>query len=166
MPLLDESDINSEIENLSEWNYIEKTITKDYSFDTYLSGIDFVNKLALIASVFLYFSAPWVTVIFTNDLAIQTIASNYLQMICLIFPMISIGITVGRILNGLGLGMPSLVITIIRVVGVAGPLAYYFVYILNKPLEWMWYSMIISAIIASIISSIWLKVAFKKLLPA
>ena len=35
MPLLDESDINSEIENLPEWNYIEKTITKDYSFDRY-----------------------------------------------------------------------------------------------------------------------------------
>lgn len=49
MPLLDESDIVSEIENLSEWNYIEKTITKNYSFDSYLSGIDFVNKLALIA---------------------------------------------------------------------------------------------------------------------
>ena len=49
MPLLDESDINLEIENLPEWNYIEKTITKDYSFDTYLLGIDFVNKLALIA---------------------------------------------------------------------------------------------------------------------
>ena len=128
-------------------------------------GISRSIFITLIASVFLYFSAPWVTVIFTNDLAIQSIASNYLQMICLIFPMISIGITVGRILNGLGLGMPSLVITIIRVVGVAGPLAYYFVYILNKPLEWMWYSMIISAIIASIISSIWLKVAFKKLLP-
>ena len=128
-------------------------------------GISRSIFITLIASVFLYFSAPWVTVIFTNDLAIQSIASNYLQMICLIFPMISIGITVGRILNGLGLGMPSLVITIIRVVGVAGPLADYFVYILNKPLEWMWYSMIISAIIASIISSIWLKVAFKKLLP-
>ena len=95
-------------------------------------GISRSILITLIASVFLYFSAPWVTVIFTNDLSIQSIASNYLQMICLIFPMISIGITVGRILNGLGLGMPSLVITIIRVVGVAGPLAYYFVYILNK----------------------------------
>ena len=75
-------------------------------------GISRSILITLIASVFLYFSAPWVTVIFTNDLAIQSIASNYLQMICLIFPMISIGITVGRILNGLGLGMPSLVITI------------------------------------------------------
>ena len=49
MPLLGESDINSEIKNLPEWNHTEKTITKVYSFDTYLSGIDFVNKLALIA---------------------------------------------------------------------------------------------------------------------
>ena len=58
-------------------------------------GISRSIFITLIASVFLYFSAPWVTVIFTNDLAIQSIASNYLQMICLIFPMISIGITVG-----------------------------------------------------------------------
>ena len=41
--------LNLEIENLPKWNYLENTITKDYSFDTYLSGIDFVNKLALIA---------------------------------------------------------------------------------------------------------------------
>ena len=31
MPLLDESDINLEIENLPEWNYIEKTITKAWN---------------------------------------------------------------------------------------------------------------------------------------
>jgi len=128
-------------------------------------GISRSIFITTIASVFLYICAPWITIIFTNDIAIQLIASNYLQMICLIFPLISIGITVGRILNGLGLGMPSLIITIIRVVGVAGPLSYYFVYILNKPLEWMWYSMIISAIVASIISTVWLNIAFKKLIP-
>ena len=82
----------------------------------------------------------------------------------MLFPFISIGLTIGRILQGIGLGMPSLIITTIRVIGVAGPLAYYFIYILNKPVEWMWYAMFISGIMATMISVIWLKVAFRKFL--
>ena len=81
----------------------------------------------------------------------------------ILFPFISIGLTIGRILQGLGTGMPSLVITIVRVIGVAGPLAYYFTYILNKPVEWIWYSMFISGIFATIISVTWINLAFKKL---
>ena len=69
-------------------------------------------------------------------------------------------------MQGLGLGMPSLIITTIRVIGVAGPLAYYFIYILDKPVEWMWYAMFISGIMATIISIVWLKIAFSKFLIA
>ena len=76
------------------------------------------------------------------------------------------GLSIGRILQGIGLGMPSLIITIIRVIGVAGPLAYYFTNILNKPIEWIWYAMVISGLMATIISIVWLGVAFRKLLPA
>ena len=79
---------------------------------------------------------------------------------------LAIGLTIGRILQGIGLGMPSLIITTIRVIGVAGPLAYYFIFIQNKPLEWMWYAMFISGIIATLISVIWLLYAFRKFLVA
>ena len=68
---------------------------------------------------------------------IKNIAVDYLRVISLLFPFISIGLTIGRILQGLGLGMPSLIITTIRVIGVAGQLAYYYIYILGKPVEWM-----------------------------
>ena len=61
--------------------------------------------------------------------------------------------------------MPSLIITIIRVIGVAGPLAYYFTNTLNKPIEWIWYAMVISGLTATTISIVWLGVAFRKLLP-
>ena len=103
---------------------------------------------------------------FTSDLLIKKIAVDYLRVIAFLFPFIAIGLTIGRILQGIGLGMPSLIITTIRVIGVAGPLAYYFVYIDNKPLEWMWYAMFISGIIATIISVIWLLYAFRKFLVA
>ena len=45
-------------------------------------------------------------------------------------------------------------------------LAYYFTNILNKPIEWIWYAMVISGLMATIISIVWLTVAFRKLLPA
>ena len=46
------------------------------------------------------------------------------------------------------------------------PFSYYFTNILNKPIEWIWYAMIISGLTATMISVVWLRVAFRKLLPA
>ena len=116
-----------------------------------------------ICSALLYIFAPPVISIFTSDPTIQKISIDYLRIISILFPFISIGLTIGRILQGLGQGMPSLIITTIRVIGVAGPLAYYFTFIQNKPVEWIWYSMFISGIFATIISIVWVTITFKKL---
>ena len=116
-----------------------------------------------ICSALLYIFAPPVISIFTSDPTIQKISIDYLRIISLLFPFISIGLTIGRILQGLGQGMPSLIITTIRVIGVAGPLAYYFTFIQDKPVEWIWYSMFISGIFATIISIVWVTITFKKL---
>ena len=116
-----------------------------------------------ICSALLYIFAPPVISIFTSDPTIQKISIDYLRIISLLFPFISIGLTIGRILQGLGQGMPSLIITTIRVIGVAGPLAYYFTFIQDKPVEWIWYSMFISGIFATIISIVWVTITFKTL---
>ena len=129
-------------------------------------GISRAFIITSIGSILLYIFAPVIISVFTNEIVIKNIAVDYLRVISLLFPFISIGLIIGRILQGIGLGMPSLIITTIRVIGVAGPLAYYFIYILNKPVEWMWYAMFISGIMATMISVIWLKVAFRKFLIA
>ena len=116
-----------------------------------------------ICSALLYIFAPPVISIFTSDPTIQKISIDYLRIISILFPFISIGLTIGRILQGLGQGIPSLIITTIRVIGVAGPLAYYFTFIQDKPVEWIWYSMFISGIFATIISIVWVTITFKKL---
>jgi hypothetical protein len=36
--------------------------------------------------------------------------------------------------------------------------------ILDKPIEWIWIAMVISSVVATIISITWMKVAFRKLL--
>ena len=128
-------------------------------------GISRAVLITSIGAIALFISAPYVVTIFTKEFEIQIIAIQYLRNIAIIFPLIAVGLSIGRILQGIGLGMPSLIITIVRVIGVAGPLAYYFTNILNKPVEYMWYAMVISAIIATIISIAWLRWAFRKLLP-
>jgi Na+-driven multidrug efflux pump len=72
--------------------------------------------------------------------------------------------SVGRILQGLGKGLPMLVITSIRILGVSAPLALFFTMVLNKSIEWVWYAMIISTIVSILISLIWLKTTFKNLI--
>ena len=129
-------------------------------------GISSSFIITSVGSIILYVFAPFIISGFTDETVIKNIAVNYLRVISLLFPFISIGLTIGRILQGLGLGMPSLIITTIRVIGVAGPLAYYFIYILDKPVEWMWYAMFISGIMATIISIVWLKIAFRKFMIA
>ena len=129
-------------------------------------GISRSVMITVTGSILLFLLAPIVVTAFTKEEIIQTIAVGYLRNIAVIFPLIAVGLTIGRILQGIGLGMPSLIITVIRVIGVAGPLAYYFTNVLDKPVEWMWYAMVISGIFATIISIGWLRWAFRKLLPA
>ncbi len=129
-------------------------------------GISRAFIITSFGSILLYTFAPGIISGFTNELVIKNIAVNYLRVISILFPFIAIGMTIGRILQGIGLGMPSLIITTIRIIGLAGPLAYYFIYILDKPLVWIWYAMFISGIMATIISIIWLKLAFRKFLIA
>ena len=88
-----------------------------------------------VLSIILYIYAPLIVKNFTLDVDIQSIAVTYLRFICLIYPLIAIGMTVGRILQGLGKGLPMLVITSIRVLGLSVPLALYFIIVLNKPIE-------------------------------
>ena len=127
-----------------------------------LYGIKSSFLITTICSVFLFIFAPSVVKVFTMDTVIQQISIDYLRTISFLFPFISIGLTIGRILQGLGRGMPSLIITIVRVIGLAGPLAYFFTFVLDKPVEWIWYSMFISGIFATIISITWITVAFRK----
>ena len=95
-------------------------------------GISRSVSITIIGAVMLYIFAPLIVTWFTGEANIQKIAIGYLRMICIIFPLISVGLSIGRILQGIGLGMPSFTITVIRVIGVAGPLAYYFTHVFRK----------------------------------
>lgn len=118
--------------------------------------------ITAIGSIIIFILAPYIVKVFSNEPEIQQTAVTYLRLIVFIYPLISIAMTSGRVMQGLGLGVPMLVTTIIRVLGVSVPLALIFKYVLHKPIEWMWYSMMIATVVAVTTAVLWLRVALKR----
>ena len=119
-------------------------------------GISRAVIIALIGSISLFVLAPAIIHIFSSDPVIQKIAVFYVRCISFIYPFVAIGMSSGRILQGMGKGLPFLVITSIRILLVSAPLAFYFSTILGKPVQYVWYSMMISSIVATSVAVIWL----------
>ena len=126
-------------------------------------GIFSALLITIISSTIVYTFAGHVVRFFTDDASIVIIAVNFLQIFAFAYPFISVGITTGRVLQGLGKGLPVLIITIVRVLGVSAPLALFFVFIMDKTVEWVWYSMMLSTIVAFGIGLTWLISTLKTL---
>jgi len=86
-----------------------------------------INRTLLAAAfmgclVFLF--AEPILRVFTNEPEVIAVGKSFLRYIVFAYPMIAFCMNTGRILQGLGQGMPSLVITAIRVLLVSVPLSY------------------------------------------
>ena len=119
-------------------------------------GIMSAFFITVLASIFIYFFAELAVGFFTDDKLIISISVTFLKLFAFVYPLISIGITTGRVLQGLGKGLPVLIITIVRVLGVSAPLAVFFIFYMGKPVEWVWYSMMVSTVVAFTIALTWL----------
>ena len=86
-----------------------------------------------------------------------------MQLLCLVYPLVAVAITSGRVMQGLGKGLPVLVITVVRVIGISAPLAVYFSSYLHKPIEWNWYAMMLGAVTAFLIAVNWMRIELKKI---
>jgi Na+-driven multidrug efflux pump len=101
--------------------------------------------------------------VFTGDDPVIAIGKEYLRYIVFAYPMISFGMNSGRILQGLGLGLPSLVITSTRVLLVSVPLAYLFTRVLGMGIASVWIAILISGCISTLISFVWLRTSLSSL---
>lgn len=109
-----------------------------------------------IGACFFVLADP-VIALFTDVPDIRVIGSGYLRYIAFTYPFIAIGMTAGRVLQGFGLGMPMLVVTVIRVMGLNVALAWWFAFVLGKPIEWVWVGTIISVVVSSALGAWWLR---------
>ena len=121
-------------------------------------GIMSAFIITLISSSFVYAFAETFSSWFSNDQEIIDGSVGFLRLLCFIYPLVAVAITSGRVMQGLGKGIPVLLITIVRVLVVSAPLGLYFSFVLEKPVEWNWYAMMIAAFISFTIAILWVRV--------
>jgi Na+-driven multidrug efflux pump len=126
-------------------------------------GIKSAFLITLVSSAFVYVFAETFSAWFTDDQEIIDVSVGFLRLLCFIYPLVAIAITSGRVMQGLGRGLPVLIITSIRVLGLGAPLALYFSLILDKPVEWNWYAMMFSASVSFLIAINWVRFELKKI---
>lgn len=111
--------------------------------------------MALFIGASAYLASDAILAIFTRDEAALTIGRTYLAFMIFTYPAMAIGMTTGRLLQGLGHGIPSLIITSIRVLLVAVPAAYVAVYVLETPVWGVWTAILIGAASSTLVSIVW-----------
>ena len=120
--------------------------------------------ISLIACAFFFFLADYIVPIFikagSGDV-VRKITIQYFSICCFTYPFVTIGMTSSRIMQGLGHGMPVLVLTLLRVCLISAPLSWICINILNLPLEYVWYSILLSSIITSFTGLFWMKKVIK-----
>lgn len=90
--------------------------------------------------------------IFTDDPTAIAIGTTYLGFMIFAYPMMAVGMTTGRILQGLGHGFPALFITTLRVLLVGVPVAYVSVHVFGRSIEGVWTGILAGGVCATITS--------------
>jgi len=116
---------------------------------------------AVVALVFFVF-APWMVRAFSSEPGIVAAGTTYLRVIAWGYPFVAVSMLGGRILQGLGLGTPVLVLTVMRVLLIAVPLSWVMVYWLGSPVEWVWGAILLGSVITALVSTVWLRSGLRR----
>ncbi len=101
--------------------------------------------------------------IFTGEPELIRIGSAYMRVNVFTFPLMAVGMCTARVMQAMGFGVPGLVTNLTRIVFVAVPLAWVFVFVMDKGYLWVAYAMVIGGIASNIVGLTWLSVKFRRL---
>jgi putative MATE family efflux protein len=113
--------------------------------------------IALALGVGAYFASDRVVGFFTDDPIALGIGEKYISYMIFAYPLMAFGMASGRILQGVGYGVPSLIITLVRVLGVSVPGAYLAVYLFDAPIQSIWIAAIAGGLVADVLAAAWLR---------
>jgi putative MATE family efflux protein len=124
-------------------------------------------KIGIISTsllgVIFYIAPAFFLRIFTHEVRLLMIGSAYLRIDVFTFPLMTISMLTSRVLQGMGYGLPGLVINVIRIFIVAIPAAYIFVFVLGYGFLSIAWAMVLGGVTASLIAIIWLIAKFRSL---
>jgi len=114
-----------------------------------------------IALVFFLFPEPFLK-IFTTDPVLLDIGVQYLRINVFTFPLMAGAMATARIMQGMGHGLPGLILTLTRVIFVAVPLAYIFVFVMGYGFLSIAIAMVAGGIAANLVALPWLYMRLRK----
>ena len=97
-------------------------------------------------------SSGFIVRIFTSDPRAIEIGASYLGYMIFAYPMMAIGMTTGRLLQGLGHGFPALMITTLRVLIIGVPSAFLAVRVMGQSIEGVWVGILSGGLAATVAS--------------
>jgi putative MATE family efflux protein len=118
--------------------------------------------IGAVAVMIVFPLAPVIMQIYRPSEEILAYGVGYLRIIVFIFPFAPIGIISGRVMQGLGKGLPFMVLSFLRVLAVGAPLATVFTYVWDKPIEWVWFAMISGGLVSMVVGLLWLRASLRK----
>jgi len=113
-----------------------------------------------IIAVVTFILAPLITIAFTTsaDMALlEPDITSFLRIICIYYPAIAFGMLSSALFQGVGKGLYSLIVTIIRTILLIIPLAWIFGVTLGWGLPGAWWGLVVANIIGSAVTFLWAK---------
>jgi len=118
---------------------------------------------ALIMGI-VFFAVPSLFLrIFTSDATIISLGVPFIRIDVLALPFFAVMLIYGRVLQGMGYGLPSLITTLIRVIFVGIPLSLIFVFVLGYGYLSIAVALVIATVVAAGVAWLWLWLKFRKL---
>jgi MATE family, multidrug efflux pump len=100
-----------------------------------------------------YLSSGRILRVFTSDPTAIAIGATYLGFMIFVYPLMAIGMTTGRLLQGVGHGFPAMLITTLRVLLVGVPSAYIAVHLMHQSIEGVWMGILAGGLAATFLSA-------------
>ncbi|MDR0911993.1 MAG: MATE family efflux transporter [Methanobrevibacter sp.] len=129
-------------------------------------GIKLSFLIALAISIIVFIAAPYISYIFAyspETAGLRDTITDFLRVTSLFYIFLPLGVSSASIFQGLGKGLHSLTITMIRILILEVLFAYILAIPLNIGQYGVWYGMVIGNAIGSIIAYVWAKLHIKKL---
>jgi len=126
-------------------------------------GILIETTIAIATFIF----APLITLAFTTSPDMVHLGDDittFLRIICIYYPATAFGMLSSSLFQGVGKGLYSLIVTILRTIILIIPLAWLFGITLGWGLPGAWWGLVIANIIGSAVTFIWAKLYVNTLL--
>lgn len=114
--------------------------------------------IALVTGIFTYFVAPYIASIFAYSAESALLApsiASFLQVMCLFFIIVPLGITASSIFQAMGKGMTSLILTVIREVVFISVFAYVFAFVIGLGSAGVWWGIVVGGACGCAVAYLW-----------